>query len=875
MKKVFLLLCFTLAGMAGMAQSHTFCNTSYGNKVDKLATAQNHNDGTMNIAKASSFAIGRVPDVKSGITILPVSEKVNFTRNFKTLSSQKIISAPKGTPKMYSLKTFVKDGESNAGVLDGYCDTVYFDGNDVYIKDFVIPVRDGSFVKGKITEGDMHNGRMSIPVGQEVAAGYRILQGALDEDGYLTADTTAKAFTFRIINDTIISDSVAATKGAMYVLAINTTTGECDQYNAGYKYYPINESDVERHIIPSDVVMKKYLTKSKNIFGEGEATEPSFYIGNKGNDFYLRGFVNDSTIAIKGLREGDKIKFRIPQFLALHDDILYFLRVGRAVKSLGESGDSTLDIVLDDVDSITFDYNEKENSFVCHDLLVTTSGFTLITYINKPSFRLFNYKKVVVPETAVASEYLLDVTDEDNPKQHKHSKVRIARDGNDFYFLDLYEDNRDAAAKGTLDGDSIIIDFPQYYGELESDDIFMYDGIINTVSGSDQSFNERSIDTSIKQLKFGYNEKTGEIKSKGALAIYRISGAIWYFYNKPKFTPFTEKAATVPNDAVLTPMVMTTSSFDGETKTQRIINIARKDNTFYFLNHSVTDTTMLFKGELKDGKIHAATPQYIGGDKFVYLYSARLSSHTEDGETTYYYDIDSTATEIAFDYDEATKTIHNNGLMMFMTLDGDMDNFFYKPSYSPYIAKAGIPTNPGIESWNPYYYSSLGENVFTILITTKNTNDEFIDPNNLTYRIYMDNDTKPFVFTSEEYDKDFTVNTTDIPFNHIGNNISNNIYHPEKRILWLYETPKERIGVQTTYTYDGVSNSSNIVYINTSTGEVYTDIHAINTTDDPELLDIKYFNAAGMQILKPMHGLNIVVKTFKNGTEKAMKLWVK
>jgi hypothetical protein len=347
---------------------------------------------------------------------------------------------------------------------------------------------------------------------------------------------------------------------------------------------------------------------------------------------------------------------------------------------------------------------------------------------------------------------------------------------------------------------------------IESDDVFMYDGVVNTVSGSAQDFNERSIDTSIKQLKLSYNAETGEIKSKGALAIYRISGAIWDFYNKPKFSLFTEKTAVVPADAELTPMVMTTSSFDGQTQTQRIINIAKKDNTFYFLNHSVTDKTMLFKGELKDGKIHVATPQYIGGDKFVYLYSARLSSHTEDDETTYYYDIDSTATEITFDYDEATKTIHNNGLMMFMTLDGAMDNFFYRPSYSPYIAKAGIPANPDIDSWNPYYYSSLGENLFTVLITTKNTNGEFIDPNNLTYRIYIDNDTKPFVFTPEEYDKDFTVNTTDIPFNYVGTNISNNIYHPEKRILWLYETPKERIGVQTTYTYNGVSNSSSIVY---------------------------------------------------------------
>ena len=58
--------------------------------------------------------------------------------------------------------------------------------------------------------------------------------------------------------------------------------------------------------------------------------------------------------------------------------------------------------------------------------------------------------------------------------------------------------------------------------------------------------------------------------------------------------------------------------------------------------------------------------------------------------------------------------------MMFMTLDGAMDNFFYKPS-SPYIAKGGNQPIQTLILGILYYYSSLGENLFTVLITTKNT----------------------------------------------------------------------------------------------------------------------------------------------------------
>src|SRR5574344_881737 len=231
MKKVFILLCFALVGLTAMAQSHAFRNAGDRNNVGRPAISPEPGNSTANTANASAFVPGRAAKAVGGIGNLPVSGKAIPAKALNAPHPKGIIREPKGTPRMFSLKTFVKDGESNAGVLDGYCDTVYFDGGDVYFKDFVIPVRDGSFVKGKITEGDMHNGRISIPVGQEVAAGYLIIRGALDDDGYLTADTTAHAFMFKIINDTIISDSVAATNGVMFVLAVNTSTVECTQYN--------------------------------------------------------------------------------------------------------------------------------------------------------------------------------------------------------------------------------------------------------------------------------------------------------------------------------------------------------------------------------------------------------------------------------------------------------------------------------------------------------------------------------------------------------------------------------------------------------------------------------------------------------------------
>jgi pectate lyase len=60
----------------------------------------------------------------------------------------------------------------------------------------------------------------------------------------------------------------------------------------------------------------------------------------------------------------------------------------------------------------------------------------------------------------------------------------------------------------------------------------------------------------------------------------------------------------------------------------------------------------------------------------------------------------------------------------------------------------------------------------------------------------------------------------------------------------------------------------------TSDGEIIPDaISAVTTTG--KVARITYYNAAGMQVAQPQHGLNVVVETMDNGSEKVSKVMMK
>ena len=140
-----------------------------------------------------------------------------------------------------------------------------------------------------------------------------------------------------------------------------------------------------------------------------------------------------------------------------------------------------------------------------------------------------------------------------------------------------------------------------------------------------------------------------------------------------------------------------------------------------------------------------------------------------------------------------------------------------------------IPANPVLDEWVDYTggFSQIGftiiedfngdpvANDYTVMAEFMGGEWTKLDPEKLTYRIYTDND-QLFVFTPEEFPRDFTEATTEIPYRYDGFEIGpvevhfpqhSNVTEGQERFFnW-------RIGIQTVYRDGGQMTCSDIMYM--------------------------------------------------------------
>ena len=108
---------------------------------------------------------------------------------------------------------------------------------------------------------------------------------------------------------------------------------------------------------------------------------------------------------------------------------------------------------------------------------------------------------------------------------------------------------------------------------------------------------------------------------------------------------------------------------------------------------------------------------------------------------------------------------------------------------------------------------------------------------------------------------------TEIPYGYSG-------YDFYLRRVYFYRTNMGdnpmfswRIGIQLNYTVEGITNKSDIVYL-----EVYPNPSStVDVNVDKTVADVRYFNVAGQEMAEP-NGLTIQVTTYSDGTTSAVKV---
>ncbi len=297
-------------------------------------------------------------------------------------------------------------------------------------------------------------------------------------------------------------------------------------------------------------------------------------------------------------------------------------------------------------------------------------------------------------------------------------------------------------------------------------------------------------------------------------------------------------------------------------------------------------------GELSEDGLTISVPldQYVAyNEEFGYgvVLSWGSTMVIDLGDDFYWLEFipDERATEVVYAIDPETGTItmvgsegsldnpypYNcevTGLAGLWSDDGSVATIEWGSTWTPLgdLAPA-VPANPEVLE----FYDCGDESGFTRMdfnINLVDVDSNPLDADGLTYSIFTDND-QLFTFDYDTYGQNngFETDMTEIPYGYSGEDFY-------LRRVYFYRTNTGenpmfnwRIGIQLNYTVEGITNKSDIVYL-----EVYPKPTAVDEVNaGKSVAGVRYFNLAGQEMAQPS-GLTIQVTTYSDGTTSAAKI---
>ena len=264
------------------------------------------------------------------------------------------------------------------------------------------------------------------------------------------------------------------------------------------------------------------------------------------------------------------------------------------------------------------------------------------------------------------------------------------------------------------------------------------------------------------------------------------------------YTPFTDTPVVMPDDAVLEDYSMFYFDADGNNN-GKMVKVAMVDNDVYVQGFSSLVPDGVMKGTLSGDKVTFPSNQYIGVGSGLFLYMAACDEEYNLLES------------LVLDYDAETRTMTANDAFTVVAGGQAMENPYLQPVFAPYVDHAATPANPAVLSFNDQGDIG-GSNMGEFSVPTLDTEGKFINPNDLYYRIYFDDD-EVFTFGPDEYPyvADFM---SDVPYNYTD---SYDIGQGGA-FIYFYETGFQRVGIQSVFRGGGEERVSDIVYMELTDG---------------------------------------------------------
>lgn len=365
--------------------------------------------------------------------------------------------------------------------------------------------------------------------------------------------------------------------------------------------------------------------------------------------------------------------------------------------------------------------------------------------------------------------------------------------------------------------------------------------------------------SNLPRVVLGYTEENGAWK--------------WYAESEMIFFPMKEQKtlldATIDKEKDLEKFEISYIS-DNNAALSFLVNGVIKGNEVFIHNPYHQDEEHWIKGTIEGNKA-TFKQQYLGADtrrlSHVFFAPATFTkkADSQTGEESSVYSL---TQEIVFNYDAATQTFEAPQNMAFLINSGNVKPSIIAsydvPKVSKYVDKAATPKAVVIKEASPYEDPVGGAVHF--VIESKDVNGEYILPQKLFYRIYLNHSNTPMVFKKDKYVR-LKADITDMM--SIATNYRDIEINGNGRIVWIYEPNFTSVGVQTVYKGGGEERVSDIVWFELNNSST-TGIGALEQSNN--VLSVKFFNLQGQQVESPQRGTFIKETTLKNGTKKVSKI---
>lgn len=261
------------------------------------------------------------------------------------------------------------------------------------------------------------------------------------------------------------------------------------------------------------------------------------------------------------------------------------------------------------------------------------------------------------------------------------------------------------------------------------------------------------------------------------------------------YTPFDATPVELPEGIVMEKFSMTYVDSYGNAG-GKMVKVGMIGNDVYVQGFSSLVPDGVMKGTLSDNQVLFPSDQYLGVGNSLFLNMMGL-------------DADYTILDnLVFSFDEDNMKAND---ILAVVAGMNIQEEYGQPFIAPYIDHAATPANPEVIDFvdegelGGYNYGSFS-------VPTLDTEGIFIDPSNLYYRIYFDDD-ELFTFGPDEY-PELTEFMTDVPYSFT----DGYDFGVGGATIYFYETGFQRVGIQSVFRGRGEEHVSDIVYMDLTDG---------------------------------------------------------